>query len=173
MNFKELFEAQKELDQRIVAEHNLKDADLLTKKVMSFIVEIGECANEIRFFKFWSNKAASPREIILEEYVDSLHFILSIGNDLSKIFSSNIQNHLYNIKLSYGTLTDDFINIIYSICAVNSLRNKDNIECINLYINTFEQLLMIGHKLGFSFKDIEMAYYKKHAENFKRQDEGY
>lgn len=50
--------------------------------MLALLVEIGELANETRCFKYWSNKPASEREVILEEYVDGLHFILSIGIDL-------------------------------------------------------------------------------------------
>ena len=55
---------------------------IVKRKMLALLVEIGELANETRCFKYWSNKPASEREVILEEYVDGLHFILSIGIDL-------------------------------------------------------------------------------------------
>ncbi len=64
-------------------EHDLQPKKIVKKKKMlALLVEIGELANETRCFKYWSNKPASEREVILEEYVDGLHFILSIGIDL-------------------------------------------------------------------------------------------
>ena len=44
---------------------------------MALLVE-RELANETRSFKFWSTKGPSANEIILEEYVDSIHFLLSL-----------------------------------------------------------------------------------------------
>ena len=47
--------------------------------MLALLVEIGELANETRSFKFWSVKPASEKKIILEEFVDGIHFILSLG----------------------------------------------------------------------------------------------
>lgn len=187
MILKELFKAQKELDERIIQEHNLQGKDEFNKKVVAFIVEVGELANEIRFFKFWSGKPASPREVILDEYADCCHFILSIGNDLSKNVGNIIQNHDYKNNINYEGLTEDFIRIINDMCNIKRLRddlkNKNEVQselykfknelCTDLYIETFERLLMLGYKLGFSWKDIENGYYKKHSINFQRQANNY
>ena len=81
MKFIEMFASQKELDMKIDYEHGLKNEEVFNKKVMSLIVEICELANEIKFFKFWSYKKPSPKEKILDEYSDCIHFLLSIGND--------------------------------------------------------------------------------------------
>lgn len=182
MILKELFKAQKQLDERIIQEHNLQGKDEFSEKIASFITEMGEMANEVRFLKFWSNKPASPRETILIEFVDCVHFILSVGNDLSKECGNIIQNHDYKNNINYKGLTKDFIGIISSICSIECLRdsfisNKDNTSskeaCVDIYIETFERLLMFGYKLGFSFKDIEAAYYVKNKINFQRQDNNY
>jgi dimeric dUTPase (all-alpha-NTP-PPase superfamily) len=181
MILKELFKAQKEFDERVIQEHHLQGKDTFNKKIVAFLVEIGELANEIRFFKFWSVKPTSPREVILEEYSDCVHFILSIGNDLSVACGNIIQEHDYKNDLSYKGLTEDFIRIINDICNIKRLRdsfvNKDKINSIEvcncIYIETFERLLMLGYKLGFSWKDIETGYYKKHSINFHRQDTNY
>ena len=79
MILKELFELQRKLDQRIIVNHNLQEDFLLKKKILALQVEIGELANETRCFKYWSKKGPSEKSIILEEYVDCIHFILSIG----------------------------------------------------------------------------------------------
>ena len=82
MNVSHLFAIQKVLDDRILAEHGLEGSDLFVKKIIALHVELGELANETRSFKYWSKKGPSPREIILEEFVDVLHFTLSLGIDL-------------------------------------------------------------------------------------------
>ena len=78
MNLQKLFQMQNTLDKRIQAEHHLEGVPLLHKKILSLQVELGELANETRCFKFWSTKKPSSNDVILEEYVDCLHFILSI-----------------------------------------------------------------------------------------------
>lgn len=173
MKFTEMFASQKELDQKIDAQHNLKNEDLFTKKVVALLVEVGELANEIRFFKFWSYKKPSPKEIILDEYSDCIHFLLSIGNDLSTLYKTEVQLHNFEKKIDYREFTEQFLTLIGYICKMNQKNEFKKIETIDYYYNAFEMLLAIGHELGFSEKDIEMGYYRKHQENFHRQAIGY
>src|SRR5690625_82283 len=102
MNLNELFSIQAELDKRIIQQHNLQEQDLLKKKTVALLTELYECVNEARFFKFWSEDQKSRTKVyssdylvlpdgkeiekvtnpLLEEYVDTIHFALSIANDL-------------------------------------------------------------------------------------------
>ncbi len=84
MNWTELFIRQKELDRFIQENHDLMKENLTERKLLAFQVELGELANETRCFKFWSLKESSPKEKILEEYVDGLHFFVKFrtGNGL-------------------------------------------------------------------------------------------
>ncbi len=59
MNLQRLFALQKELDLKIVSQHNLQAENLLQKKILALQVEIGELANETRCFKYWSDKEPS------------------------------------------------------------------------------------------------------------------
>ena len=47
MNLQKLYALQKELDSRIVSEHNLQSENLIQRK-LALQVEIGELANETR-----------------------------------------------------------------------------------------------------------------------------
>lgn len=80
----ELYELQNELDKYILKKKNkqLTSKQLLTDTLLALQVEVSELANATRVFKHWSNKAPEPKEIIIDEYVDILHFFLSIGNQL-------------------------------------------------------------------------------------------
>lgn len=181
MQLKELFSAQEELDQRIIEGHKLQGKDLFSNKVLAFIVEVGELANELRFFKYWSNKGPSEPSVVLEEFSDCMHFILSIGNELNNQCEGIIHEHNYKMNLNYGHLTEDFLKIIDLVSSLNNIRVesrgvyglKMKTKMINIYIEAFERFLMLGYKLGFTWKDIEHGYYSKHAKNFKRQDQGY
>src|SRR3954453_14525850 len=81
MNVEKLFKMQDALDRHIEEKHGLENTNLIEKKILALLVEVGELANETRCFKFWSLKGPSEREIILAEYVDGIHFILSLAND--------------------------------------------------------------------------------------------
>lgn len=84
MTLKELLRKQDELDRIILDNHNLRNmgtVELLGHKITALMVETSEMANEVRAFKYWSNKKPNVKEA-KEEYIDCLHFMLSIGNIL-------------------------------------------------------------------------------------------
>src|SRR5690625_5583674 len=66
MDLQKLFKAQRELDNRIVKEKELEGQDLLDKKILALLVELGELANEARFFKFWSENQEPNTECVCE-----------------------------------------------------------------------------------------------------------
>ncbi|GAA0735393.1 dUTP diphosphatase [Clostridium oceanicum] len=84
INLKDLYELQKELDDYILENKKKKidEKELLTDTILALHVEVSELANATRIFKHWSNKGPMERDEILEEYVDVLHFFLSVGNQL-------------------------------------------------------------------------------------------
>lgn len=161
MNLSELFELQQKLDDRIREQHNLEGVSLLSKKILALNVEIGELANETRCFKYWSDKKPSDKNVILEEYVDCLHFILTIG------LEKNFTDVVVESKNFDYTLIESFSNLYIDI--------NDFIVCSTMdhYITLFEDFLSLGKNLGFSDSDIEEGYIRKNNINHKRQDEGY
>lgn len=100
----ELLDKQSRLDAFI--DNNMKEdlssKERLTNTILAAIVEISELANEIRCFKHWSKKESSHKDILLEEYVDVLHFFLSIGNQLN--FSAQDIINMYNKKYEINIL---------------------------------------------------------------------
>ncbi|MEA4826133.1 MAG: dUTP diphosphatase [Clostridium sp.] len=164
MNLSKLFQLQHTLDERIVEEHNLQGKHLFPNKILALQVEVSELANETRCFKFWSNKGPSPKEKILEEYVDCLHFILSLG--LEKNYSDVELNLRYDTSDNVE-LTKHFVNIYIDINDFVVCSSKDN------YKTLFEDFLCLGSDLGFSYEEIEKAYFEKNSINHKRQDDGY
>lgn len=161
MNLQKLFQMQNALDKRIETEHHLEEMPLLRKKILSLQVELGELANETRCFKFWSTKEPSSNDVIIEEYVDCLHFILSIG--LEKKF----KDITLSIKNNNCELSEQFLNLYLNI--------SDFIICSSIenYLDIFQDFLSLGQNLGFDEKDIENAYLYKNNINHERQDNGY
>ena len=163
MDLQNLFSMQEDLDYRIEKDHNLLSENLVPKKTLALLVELGELANETRCFKFWSNKGPSPKKVILEEYVDGLHFILSLGLKLN--YSKNL--NLESMKALESPLYVQFLDLYDKISKFN---NKASSE---MYLDLFQSFLNLGASLGFSEKHIEDAYIEKNKVNHKRQDEGY
>ena len=80
--FKELLEMQRVLDENIMKEHGLVYDEHIANNIgVALIVEVGELMNEFPTkFKHWKNTAVDNREKGLVEFVDCLHFILSLFN---------------------------------------------------------------------------------------------
>ncbi|QBJ83540.1 dUTP diphosphatase [Bacillus subtilis] len=185
MNLQKMFEMQKVLDERIIKEKGLEGQDLLPNLILALQVELAECANEWRGFKHWSNdreprtcvidkKGQTAKEYyknpLLEEYVDCLHFILSIGNRLGWNDTGTIDDvvvqHLISDK---GFDTAKTFSCLLSISYGFHFSNVEKRTYISLFTTFFE----LGNKLGFKWEQIEAAYMEKNAVNHQRQQEGY
>lgn len=162
MNFSVLFNMQQELDAKIQAQHQLENENLVDRKILALLVEIGELANETKCFKFWSLKPPAATDIILEEYVDGIHFILSLGLEME--IDTNMS---FLEQESSRTLTEQFL-IVYE--TVSSCKNE---QSISNYKKMFEEYLLLGKLLGFSSEQVEKAYVSKNEVNHQRQQQGY
>ncbi|WLR60780.1 dUTP diphosphatase [Guptibacillus hwajinpoensis] len=162
MKFEHLFTLQRQLDTRIVKEHNLEHEDLFENKLLALKVEIGELANETRCFKYWSKKAPSPKETILEEYVDGIHFILSLGIELGITTYEAV---------SKGDLAGSEVHAFHRVYkAIDQVASKKNEEAFN---DLMESYLLLGQLIGLRFEEMNEAYLKKNKVNHNRQDQGY
>jgi len=171
MNLENLFETQKLLDNRIVDEHNLHGQDLLPKKILSLQVELGELVNELpEIFKFWSHKK-NNYEKALEEYVDCLHFILSIGNDLSltNVSIKNLEGEFKDMLECFRHCNNWVANLDYLLHETSCYTST--IE--KVYGNLISIFIDLGEMLGFTPEKIEQSYYQKNAINHTRQDNKY
>ncbi|AZJ43655.1 dUTP diphosphatase [Bacillus velezensis] len=191
MNLQKMFEMQKELDERIIKEKGLEGQDLLPNLILALQVELAECANEWRGFKHWSNdrepRTKHPLEVspngafrrggnpLLEEYVDCLHFILSIGNRLGYLKNNESVDELKRTTTK-GTGVHAFMDVFNAIVYLN-----DEVICTTIdnelahynYENLFSLFNALGETLGFTPEQIEAAYMEKNAVNHQRQQEGY
>ncbi|MFD1206663.1 dUTP diphosphatase [Sporosarcina contaminans] len=190
MNLIKLFETQRVLDDRIIKEKGLEGQDLLPMKILALQVELGELANEWRGFKFWSEnqksntfypcldcgggghdfikncvscdgtgKGGNP---LLEEYVDCLHFILSIGLTIGST------NPRVEFPITGGR-SKEFTTVRFNECLrfANLLLDDDYYDLL------FQYFMDLGYMLGFTWGQIEQAYYAKNQINHERQATGY
>ncbi|OYD58320.1 dUTPase [Fictibacillus aquaticus] len=165
MDVKKLLYMQRQLNERIVREHTLNNEELYNKRLLAFLVELGELANETRSFKYWSTKGPSPDEVILEEYVDGLHFVLSICLDLG---AEELQVPLEKLEQEDSdSITSRFITLCRQASSLADDRKRERVMLL------FEEYLLLGQALGFTFSQIEEGYLKKNEVNHTRQDSGY
>ena len=178
MNLEKLFKMQKELDERILDRFpELRNEDLLDKKILALQVEIGELAQNWRGFKFWSEdreprnycmacdipqvEAHDCHNPLLEEYVDCLHFILSIGLEIEADGEIRIN------PIRERFITEQFNQLFNKVGDFYRFSNKGNyFWIINLFIG-------LGEMLGFTWEQIETAYLEKNKINHQRQQENY
>jgi dimeric dUTPase (all-alpha-NTP-PPase superfamily) len=158
-----LFQMQKGLDTHIEGKHQLQKEDLFNRKILALLVEIGELANETRSFKFWSVKPSSSKEVILEEFVDGIHFILSLGIECG--FHETAFE--LNEKASPITVTDQFLTI-YELISIfqKSKELKD-------FLALFEAYSQLAELLGITNEEMVQAYFKKNEVNYQRQRNNY
>lgn len=161
MDLTKLFEKQAELDATIASNHNVSYETTRPRRIMALIVEIGELANTTRCFKYWSNKPSEPKEIVLDEYADGLHFFLSLGVDIKT------DKKIYNRTKHKEDLTAQF-HEIYTRIDIFKKKQDDK-----TFIKAFQSFLNLLPLLGYRWSDLEKAYYKKLGINYVRQETNY
>ncbi|WP_223591051.1 dUTP diphosphatase [Neobacillus bataviensis] len=163
MNLEKLFQMQKALDLHIEEKHQLQDEDLFGRKVLALLVEIGELANETRSFKFWSVKPSSAKDVILEEFVDGVHFILSLGIECG----FDQQEFDLSRNSSLLSVTDQFLKVYAGVCMFQTSKS------IHDFVGLFEAYLELGFLLGITSEEMEQAYFHKNEVNYQRQQNNY
>lgn len=161
LNLSELIPLQHELDERIMSLHNESRLNTQLKRILALVVEIGELANETRSFKYWSLKGSSSKDVLLEEFSDSIHFILSLGIDLG--YSQLIvecEDKEYDTSRLFLEWTEAAIKLMHDF-------NPSNYQdCANYCAK-------IAYTLNFSELEVVEMYFKKNKKNHNRQDQAY
>lgn len=181
---KVLLARQDELDNFIIKSQGIEPLtqDLFLNRLVAATVEMAEFANELRFFKHWSNKGASARSVYLEEYVDLLHFLLSLTNQVTRItgefvdvdFDYDTPKEAESKVIMARLINEDvlFFNAmiadLYTSYCVDE--PKMMVESLKVAWNIF---IEIGVLLQMSNDEVESAYNAKYEKNIERQKSGY
>lgn len=160
MQLIELFELQRKLD-AYIEENQQVTGDVFQEKALALLVELAELANETRCFKYWSTKGASDREVLLEEFVDSIHFMLSLGN------MKGYQLTEWPVEKVEANLTSLFIEATAIISRFIAEPTEQN------YFAIWQVYAKVAYNLNFSVIDIKDAYLLKNEKNYARQKAGY
>ena len=169
-----LLKMQQVLDEKIFKENGkveYPEAEIN----LALITEIGELLQEVpEVFKYWKKTATDDMEKALEEYIDVLHFALSLTN-------YNAENI---VKTGNGIQANGFENVfkVYDYCfACEYSKNctpAENIhlmilDIINDNVLRLSHVFVLGNYFGFTWDDIYAKYIKKNQVNHKRVEEGY
>lgn len=160
-----LSKKQFDIDNYIFNKRGLDNKKTFSKRLIALFVEISEFINEVRSFKYWSNKTSSKRSILLEEYIDCMHFFLSIGNNI------NFDWMKYKFNLEIAKNNKD-INIL----VIDSYINLSNFVVKNskkLFKNFLDSFIAIGYNLDFSSEELMKGYDIKNKINYERQKNNY
>lgn len=82
MKFSQMYDIQKKMNKKIFENMDTiyHNQTLLSMDLLELSVEVGELANEIKCFKYWSKKRKKvTRQKVLTEYADVIHALLSVG----------------------------------------------------------------------------------------------
>lgn len=113
---------------------------------------------------------------LITEYVDCLHFILSIGIELELHERPNSLIKSGPIYQSDMPICDLFMEVnsfsaeLYWTCR---LENDDHETIESQYKAIIENFVQLGEFLGFTWEQVEQAYYEKNEINHERQESGY
>lgn len=164
MNLVEMFASKKAFDE-LVAERVKKTGYIVNSYygfdhlVFGFHCELMEFANEIGFFKFWKVNHKMDEAKTLDEGVDCLHVLMSIGN----------MKGYHNVKeVEPFALWED-----YSLEDMFKLLRDNNLETVSHWTRAFELILGILYKLNYSEGIIKHQYDTKNKINRTRQKTGY
>lgn len=97
---------------------------------------------------------------LLEEYVDTIHFTLSIANDLG------VHEHKY-IETEPQDLNKLVLGITNLATIIPTSREQYHVKSL------LNNIILLGYQLGFTEQDIITAYHDKNKENYARQKSGY
>ena len=126
-----LYQKQAELDARIADNHHITYATTRERRILALLVEFGEFANATRCFKYWSNKPSEAQDIVLDEYVDGLHFFLSLGIDIKA------SKRVYHYTKHSGDLTNQILEV-YRLASI-FLKKQDE----KSYVKAFQAFINI------------------------------
>jgi len=167
MNYEKLFNMQEQLDKDIREKKDLLGRDVLPEKLLALQVELGELANELpEVFKFWSTRK-NNYEQALKEYVDGLHFILSIGLEVNAeqiVIDSEVSP-----DIEFLSEADMFLLVMGQVTSLY----LESEPTTKQYLKLFAAFKQLGVILGFDENEIEEAYLSKNKVNFERQLTGY
>lgn len=173
-----IWEEQKKLDDEIRVKNDIPmEKDLVFERYIALKTELFEFANKIEAFKFW--KKNKGKDGVLEEGIDTIHFIFSLAIEMEQALELN-EDNIAGMQDMFEKTTDDLKEISLEM-AIN-----ENIVIIDLMLSeviTNQEsgillpiliLLCVTLQMcGYSIDDIYNEYMHKNEINHERQENNY
>ena len=106
---------------------------------------------------------------LLEEFVDCLHFILSIGLEITEPDMLDLKR--FNLEKA-DNITEQFLWLMADVTDLyNCLYNDGNSKLAYEFL--LLRFIHLGEMLGFTWEQIEESYFEKNRINHERQNNGY
>lgn len=164
IDFNRLYQAQDKLDQEIIERKHLQHKDLRAMKLLALYTELGELAQEVQgLWKYWKSHTERDDEKVLDEFVDCLHFALSIGLDNHSFYDGSGGGYPV-IEADVATLFD----IVY--LDLNRFIGSRDDDDYKMFI---DDLMGLGHFLKLTDDQIYNHYFEKNEINHERQEVNY
>lgn len=134
---------------------------LTTGQVLATISELYEAGNEAKYIYKWWDKSEVNRDKLLEELSDVLSHLLNMSNDLDMelVIDAN--------KTQIEDLERHMLAMTYELIRFTSSTNKV-FDKRRLAVLVMPKFLDLVYSLGFSFEELQEAYYTKLDSNYKR-----
>lgn len=160
MDFSQIFELQKDLDQKINQKVFSMNPELEQSKhhlqsLIGLTVEVSELANEIQFFKYWKKNKNINWDKVYEEYTDLIHFLVSNAN-FYKI------NPIIEAKIVSDDLTYQFKEIFIQISKLIANPNKETLR------ELFELIVGVAQLIDLDYDKMFTWYLKVNQKNYNR-----
>ena len=131
-----------------VAKNEILNTTRINQKILSFLHDLSEVALESRCYLFWEKEEPVNHQQLLENYLEGLTMLMSIGYELR---IDSIKNHteipenqdLYSL----------FFKIYQSILNVQKQYSSED------YQNTIDDYFTLGFKLGIDI-DVTIDNYQ-------------
>ncbi|WP_342268675.1 dUTP diphosphatase [Spiroplasma endosymbiont of Aspidapion aeneum] len=153
---------QKELDAFLLKGQDTNSVELKEKRVLAFIVELCEFLNEEKSFKYWKKDKTIAREKLVEEYIDGIHFLMSLINE------QNLDFNNYKIKDN----KHEKFHIISLSIVENAARYSHTRKIEDLWKFVDLYLSLTSH-IDLEEDELFDIYDKKNKINIDRSNNGY
>lgn len=203
MDLKSLFEIQRLMDDRIIAEHHLEGQNLLPNTILALQVELGELANEWQGFKHW--KVNPQPKYGFEAKIDcpdcqgngfwysgervhckKCNRTGKITNPLLEEYVDGLSFILQiGLNLNFHTMHFEYLHghNVFVFKKTTTIEQFNDMfiavsafsydHSLEFYEEMFLVFIGLGELLEFTWEQIEQAYLEKNKINHVRQDNGY
>ena len=115
----------------------------LNQKILAFLHDLGQVAEDSRCYLFWEKDEPIDHQQLLEDYLEGLTMLMSIGYELR---IDSIKNH--SEIPSPTDIYSLFFKIYHSILKVQSHYSSED------YQNTIDDYFTLGFQLNIQIEEI-------------------